>query len=160
MRTDKSRCLPANPRLSLVRWCIVGTVAAAAFGLACGLPFIFPFGSWYAPIAGVVFGLCGGPFFGLAIGAIDHFGRCSGRSAAWRGSMFSLAGAIVFGLVPIVVSLGRGHGLDIERGDLGEMLFGLAVAAAGGAFLGVMVASTGPDARETKDRNGWTELEL
>jgi zinc transporter ZupT len=146
--------------LSLTRWCVLGTAAATAFGFACGLPFNFPFGSWYAPIAGAVFGVCGGPFFGLAIGLVDDFSRSAGRSATWRGGMFSLAGAIVFGLVPIVLSLGRGHGLDIERGNLGEVLLGLAVSAAAGAFLGVMVASMGPEARKTKDRNGWTELEL
>ncbi|HEY2158992.1 MAG TPA: hypothetical protein VGH33_25405 [Isosphaeraceae bacterium] len=134
---------------------------ATAFGCGCGLPFIFfPLGSWYGAIGGAVLGLCGGPAFGLAIGTVDLVARSRERSDPWRIGASAGAGAAVFGLVPIVVGLARGHGLDIDRHNLAEALFGLAVAAAAGAFLGWMVASLRREAREKKPRNGWSELEL
>ncbi len=161
MRVDKSARPPGGPFINLARWCALGTVGAAAFGFACGLPFVlFPLGSWFAAIGGAVFGLCGGPIFGFAMGLIEQIARTRDRSDPWRIGASSAAGAVVFGLVPIVVGLARGQGLGIDRHNLAEALFGLAVAAAAGAFLGWMAASLRPEARENKPRNGWSELEL
>ncbi len=163
MRDPHFRRPLATLILSLACWTAFGTAVVTAYGFALALPFVFLSGSWYAAVSGAILGLACGPFFGLAIGSLVHFGRAQGRGLPWRVRSFSLAGAAVFVLVPIAVGLVRDGRQDIARRELGEALFGLAVLAASGAFLGTMVASMQPEPRSdgAKGRpNGWSELEL
>ncbi len=163
MTAAKTGRPPVRNLLTLARWVAVGTASSSAFGFVLGLPFCLPFGSWFVPIVGLIFGLCGGPFFGLAIGWLDRVGREGGRGSSWRVGAFSLAGAVVFGLLPVGIGLARGQSCEIPPGEIGEALFGLGVMAAAGASLGAMVGSMLPERDGSKagpDRNGWSELEL
>jgi hypothetical protein len=146
--------------LSLARWVARGTMASVAYWATLALILGFPYGFPHVALYGAAFGICGGPVFGLAIWWVDEVGRARLRGTSWRTGAFALAGAVVFGLIPPAINLLRDGSLDVNRHNLGDVIFSLAAMAAAGAFLAWMVASLEREPEEKKCRNGWSELEL
>lgn len=139
---------------ALVRWAAVGTAAAVGFGVVLGLLIGLPKGSIDVAIGGAAVGLAGGPVFGVVVGLMRR---------GWRVWHSAIAGAVVFGLVPLVIGLVR-HGEIMGSDDrISEVVPGLLFLVGTGAGFGAIfgLVSRGRSSKAKKPhRNGWTELEL
>ena len=154
MPSEKTVRSALRGRFDLVRWAVLGTAAAVGFGVVLGLLIGLPKGSIDVAIGGAAFGLAGGPVFGVVIGRMRR---------EWGVRSHALAGAVVFGLVPLVIGLVR-HGEVLGPQDrLSEVVSGLLFMVGAGAIFGAIFSLMfgGRSAKSQKPhRNGWTELEL
>lgn len=149
--------------IALARWAALGTAGAVAFGIALGLLIRAPWGALDVAFGGALVGVMGGPVFGIAIGLIRQARRSNGEGRGPEVRTAALTGAVVFGLLPVVVGLVRNGEIIAPYESLGDVVAGMLILAGPGAAFGALfaLAAWGRPEKSTKSRpNGWSELEL
>jgi len=129
-------------------WAALGTAMAVGFGIVLGL--LIELTSWLlagasgtmridVAMGGALFGLVGGPIFGIAFGFLRSVARANGKGRSWRVRTYAATGAMILMAVPWVVGLLRHRAIIPRQDEIPDILGGMTFLGVSGAIFGSLV---------------------